>query len=285
MKKAPLVTVVIPFYSNIKGLLFRSVNSALQQTHGDIEVIVVDDASPLKAEHELRSISDDRLLIIRHKTNLNGAIARNTGIDAAKGKFLAFLDYDDFWYKDKILKQINMFYELGNDERNVIYTKCKIVSGKRTFVRPKRKIEESESVAHYLFCSKELIQTSGIFLKTSVARQVKFDNLKRHQDYQFCIGLDRIGCKFYLINSICYEFYQIPKINDFNFSLDWWSKYLHSEHSLVKKGFLLNVVVRSKIQQNYYKDALIMALEYKLSFMQFLYIFSRIIAKKILHFE
>lgn len=58
------VTVVIPFYSTIPGLLIKAVQSALKQTINNIQVIVVDDCSPLEAKCELKSITDPRLKII-----------------------------------------------------------------------------------------------------------------------------------------------------------------------------------------------------------------------------
>lgn len=270
MSDNPLVTVVIPFYSNIQGLLKNSVNSALSQTYKNLEVIVVDDASPVYAKDELSIINDPRLRIVRHEKNMNGAIARNTGIENARGEFIAFLDYDDIWYEDKIRQQYNLFEKLGDNESNVIYSRCKVVFKNRNYIRPKRSIKTTESVAHYLFCAKEIIQTSGIFLKATVARKVKFDDLKRHQDYQFCLSLERIGCSFHLLETVQYEFIQIPKVNDFNHSIFWFEKYLYSTSNKEKKCFILSVVIRSMISQADFNKSLSIVREYQISYLKFL---------------
>src|SRR5690606_32902817 len=93
----PKVTVVIPFYCRRKGLLRRAVKSVLQQTYQDFTIIVVDDCSVVPASDELEGISDPRIKIIRNKTNMNGAYARNRGIQEAKTIYVALLDADDVY--------------------------------------------------------------------------------------------------------------------------------------------------------------------------------------------
>lgn len=256
----PIVSVVIPFYSSIKGLLIKSVNSALAQNVMSIEVIVVDDCSPVSAQDELSSIADSRLRIVRHAKNSNGGIARNTGIDAASAEFVAFLDYDDVWYPDKLEKQLALFRQAEKHHVNpVIYSRCKIIDGKRQMIRPTRAIADNEAVGDYLFCARQIIQTSGIFLKTEVAKTVRFDDLKRHQDYQFCLSLEHFGCKFFMLEQPTYEFVQIPKLNDYKFSLLWLDRYSCFISSSAKKGFMSLVVIRSMANANLFWKAFVVA--------------------------
>ena len=248
------VSVVIPFYSSEPGRLIKAVTSALNQSERAIEVIIVDDCSPVAAEQELISIDDARIKIIKHKHNSNGAIARNTGVNNAKGQFVAFLDYDDIWYDNKLEQQISFWHSLNNTNA-VVYCKCKVIDGKREFNRPEREIEKNEQVGDYLFASQQIIQTSGIFLLASLAKAVPFHDLKRHQDYQFCLSLEEQGATFHCLNTVLYEFVQIPKLNDYHFSIQWlnsYSDYL-SERAVV--GFKKLVIMRSKISHKHYKSA------------------------------
>ena len=81
-----------------------SIRSVLQQSVDDFEIVVVDDAS----ESNIFSVSHDkRIKIVRHEYNLGAASARNTGIKIAAGKYIAFLDSDDLWLKDKLRIQLN----------------------------------------------------------------------------------------------------------------------------------------------------------------------------------
>jgi glycosyltransferase involved in cell wall biosynthesis len=277
-----LISVIIPFYSSLKNRLKVSVTSALEQSYNNIEVIVIDDYSPLSAKDELKDIQDNRLKIITHKENTNGGIARNTGINNALGEFIAFLDYDDKWYSSKIQEQLDLYNKnKENCERLVIYSKCKIIEGKRTFVRPLYEIKDNQTVGEYLFVEKQLIQTSGIFLATNIAKEVLFDNLKRHQDYQFCLSLEDFGCKFLLLDKITYEFIQISKLNDYNFSLLWLNKYSKYLNKNAVKGFKKLVIVRTMIQHKHYKNAFFYSITNRILF-NFILTSFKLIIKKIL---
>ena len=86
----------MPAYRN-EETLRRSVESALSQTVGDLEVIVVDDASPIPCAEVLADVRDARLRIIRHDRNRNTAGARNTALRAARTPLVSQLDADDAW--------------------------------------------------------------------------------------------------------------------------------------------------------------------------------------------
>jgi glycosyltransferase involved in cell wall biosynthesis len=102
----PLVSVIIPAH-NREALIDRAVDSALRQTIADLEVLVVDDASSdgTVARLEARP-ADRRLRLLRHAVNRGAAAARNTGIAAAQGEFVAFLDSDDEWLPEKLERQL-----------------------------------------------------------------------------------------------------------------------------------------------------------------------------------
>lgn len=259
------ISVVIPFYSSVPGLLIKSVRSALAQTIESVEILVIDDASPISAESELKEIVDVRLKIIRHTQNSNGAIARNTGIDAAVGKYIAFLDYDDIWYEDKLSKQLTTISAVASATNDiVVYSRCKIVEGQYAYSHPKRAIKDDELVGDYLFVQKQIIQTSGIFLSRVLAKKVKFDDLKRHQDYQFCLALERFGAKFLFLDEDTYEFIQIPKLNDYNFSSIWLDKYQSMLSASACLGFKKLVILRSMIAHGHIYKALIFSIHNKI---------------------
>ena len=103
-----LVSVVIPTYNRV-DLIARSVTSALRQTHPEVEVIVVDDASTDDTPSVLAEMSDPRLRVVRHERNEGQCRARNRGIQEAKGRYVAFLDSDDEWLPSKIERQLARF--------------------------------------------------------------------------------------------------------------------------------------------------------------------------------
>jgi glycosyltransferase involved in cell wall biosynthesis len=101
----PLVAVVIPSY-NYGRFISDSVESVLRQTYSPIELIVVNDGSTDDTEARLRRYGDRLRVITQPNSGLSAA--RNTGIHAAAGEFIAFLDADDWWEPEKIGRQVEV---------------------------------------------------------------------------------------------------------------------------------------------------------------------------------
>ncbi|GGL38226.1 glycosyl transferase [Halarchaeum grantii] len=109
---APRVSVVIPAYRRA-AVLPRAVDSALAQTMADLEVVVVDDGSPDDTAAVVRAYDDPRVRYVAHETNRGVSAARNTGIEAARGDYVAFLDSDDEWLPRKLERQLAVLAERG----------------------------------------------------------------------------------------------------------------------------------------------------------------------------
>jgi glycosyltransferase involved in cell wall biosynthesis len=106
-KTKPLVSVVIPAY-NRAALLGRAVNSVLEQSFQDFEILIVDDGSTDNTAEVVQGFEDPRIRYIRHAKNAGEAAARNTGIHAARGQYVAFLDSDDYWLAGKLELQVRV---------------------------------------------------------------------------------------------------------------------------------------------------------------------------------
>ena len=102
-----MVSVIITTYKGAKKLQ-RAILSVLGQTYSNVEIIVVDDNNPgtierADTEKVMATFKKNKnIRYIQHKKNKNGAVARNTGIRAATGKYIAFLDDDDFFLPDRV---------------------------------------------------------------------------------------------------------------------------------------------------------------------------------------
>ena len=104
----PEISVVIPTRDRWPRLSSCGLASALQQRDVDVEVIVVDDGSTDETARELAKLTDPRLRVLRHDTPRGVSRARNTGIRAARGEWLAFLDDDDLWSPWKLHEQLEV---------------------------------------------------------------------------------------------------------------------------------------------------------------------------------
>ena len=101
----PKVSVIIPTY-NRSNFLRAAVQSVLNQTFTDFDIVIVDDASEDDTQAVVASFSDDRIKCIRHPLNRQIAATRNTGMVNSGGEYIAFLDDDDQWLPEKLAKQV-----------------------------------------------------------------------------------------------------------------------------------------------------------------------------------
>jgi glycosyltransferase involved in cell wall biosynthesis len=114
------VSVVIPTY-NRSGVLGRAIDSVLAQTHEKLELLVVDDASTDSTAKLVKDYDDPRVRHIPHQKNRGANVARNRGILASRGEYVAFLDDDDCWKPPKLEKQVEVFAS-STTQLGLVYT-------------------------------------------------------------------------------------------------------------------------------------------------------------------
>lgn len=199
----PLVSVIIPTYKN-RGGLIASIDSAFSQTYKNLEILVVDDNNPDSAEREMtenlmkKYENEKRLVYIKHEKNRNGAAARNTGIKASHGDYIAFLDDDDEWLPQKIEKQLKFI----TNKPSVSCVYCYAYLGDRKdYVTPFR-----GNAIIPLLKNRTCMYTPTLLFRRSVIEAIGgFDeSFSRHQDYELLIRFFRGG---FLID--CLEEYMV----------------------------------------------------------------------------
>jgi glycosyltransferase involved in cell wall biosynthesis len=191
MKDSPLVSVVIPVY-NGERTTRRAIDSVLNQTYENIELIVVDDASTDRTPEILENISDKRLRVIRHKINLGrdtgGSAARNTGLKASKGDYIALLDSDDEWDLTKLEKQLDRVLEMGDAYKVCSCWVKQNRYGKRVISKCSK---EGDLTLEILTMKVSLAFGSSLFFHKDIIRDVGFfdEKFPRHQDYEFVLRI------------------------------------------------------------------------------------------------
>jgi len=121
----PLISVVIPTYNRAFHLP-ETINSVLAQTLHDYEIIIVDDGSTDDTERVVASLDAKNVNYLRHKENIGVSAARNIGIKASRGEYLAFLDSDDLWMPGKISRQIELFKN-NIQHLGVVYSAARVL--------------------------------------------------------------------------------------------------------------------------------------------------------------
>jgi glycosyltransferase involved in cell wall biosynthesis len=180
---APLVTVVVTTHNRAE-LVPRAIKSVLDQTFGDYELIVVDDCSTDGTEAVVGEFHDSRVRYIRHAAQRGLSAARNSGVRAGKGRYLAFLDDDDEWLPSKLEKQIGLL-EGSPDDVAMVYCWLEYW-GEQGVVRV-RKPNLRGNVFPYVLTSQPLGNGSTLLVRRSVVDDVgEFDeNLFRGIDGDF----------------------------------------------------------------------------------------------------
>ncbi len=184
-----LVSAIITTYCRPVQMLLRAVNSVTNQTYQNLEIIIVDDSSKDYSEREsirqvVLSLDDDRIRYIAHEKNSGACAARNTGIAAANGEFIAFLDDDDEWLEDKIAEQVAAM-KAADSQTALVYCNNYCVSDSSG--QPQK--EKRELLAGYVYdkliLSNFIGSTSFPLIRTDLLRQIGgFDSLmKSAQDY------------------------------------------------------------------------------------------------------
>ncbi|MCR4727748.1 MAG: glycosyltransferase [Lachnospiraceae bacterium] len=106
------ISIIVPVY-NAERFIKDTINTVLSQTEKNFELILVDDCSKDSSCEIINSFSDGRICLVKQPENRGAAEARNRGLSEANGRYIAFLDADDLWEKDKLEKELR-FLKLNN---------------------------------------------------------------------------------------------------------------------------------------------------------------------------
>ena len=176
----PLVSVVIPTHKRPQ-LLQRALRSVIRQSYENLEIIVVDDGVSDEAEQVVAEFGDYRIRYLRHDRNRGGAAARNTGIRAATGKYIAFLDDDDEWEPEKIRAQLAALSRF--DAVLCMYS----MNGRPVKARTAELSVEADELRRGFVRGGS---ASALIARADVLRRVPFDEtLPKCQDWDLCIRI------------------------------------------------------------------------------------------------
>lgn len=190
----PKVSVVIPVY-NVELYLEECLESLLNQTYTNVEVICVDDGSSDSSLHILKKYSckDDRVIVLTQK-NLGAACARNFGMSIARGKYLLFLDSDDVFHPDMIRKAVDKADKFKVDI--VVYKAMSFdtVTGEKVALNDKfnhfpeyiGKVFSYVDVPDEIFNSFMVPAWNKLFRKDFIiSKNIEFQNIRRSNDLYF----------------------------------------------------------------------------------------------------
>lgn len=174
-----LVSIITPVYNNSE-FIKQTIESVQKQTYKNWEMIIVDDCSTDRTPELIKRISqkDDRIKYIKLKNNSGAAIARNRALSESRGRFIAYLDADDLWKKNKIQNQID--FMLAHDYAFVCSNYEKIDINNKIL----KQVKIPKEINYKLFLRNTIIQTVGVMIDSrKTGRELLImPNVRRRQD-------------------------------------------------------------------------------------------------------
>lgn len=169
----PLVSVVMPTFNSARTVI-RALQSALSQTHQNFEIIIADDASKDDTKRCIESVPDPRITFLAstESTNKGPAATRNRALARANGQYVAFLDSDDEWFPEKLVKQVRFLDTHPNSSMVIsnaydISPDGKVIETEFDSTRPVEGPDAWRTLLKYSF-----IETSSVMTRLSLVREL-----------------------------------------------------------------------------------------------------------------
>lgn len=192
----PKVSVIIPTY-NREDFIEETIQSVLDQTYKDFEIIVVDDGSTDNTKKKLEKFNS-KIKLIEQK-NSERAVSRNNGIKNAQGEYIAFLDSDDLWFKNKLEKQV----EVLDKNKDYVLTYCQCLRINENGLNIKIAERQLKGYSGYVY--EKLLMRNFITSPTPLVKRECIEKIKGfetkyipYEDWEFWVRLSLLG-KFYFI--------------------------------------------------------------------------------------
>ena len=193
----PIVSIVIPTAGR-PDLVVRAARSVLAQSFADLELIVVVDGPDAATERALAVIAESRLSVLVSPLPGGPGPARNRGIAAARGDWIAFLDDDDEWLPEKLARQL----AAAPPEPALLRTLSTVLTPTGRYVWPRRVYDGAEPIDEYLFDRRAwfkgdgFVQASSLMARRELCAALRFADIGQHEDWEFVIrAVKERGCR------------------------------------------------------------------------------------------
>ena len=246
-----LVSVVMPSY-NHERYLPESIESVLNQSYKDFELIIVDDDSVDSSQEIIAAYQkkDQRIRAFFHKKNLGIAKTLNDGIEKTKGKYVALLASDDIWLESKLEKQVSV---LNADDSLIVWSEGEIIDAKglstgQTFTQmhfAQHKKKSGNIFDHLLQGYGNFVFGSSVIFKRDYFKDIRFcEKLKYYNDYKFIVDLSRSHSFFFLPQALAK--YRIHRKNAILLDRESWTRDEITLWNLILKEYGSSISNRMK---------------------------------------
>jgi glycosyltransferase involved in cell wall biosynthesis len=227
------ISVVVPVYNRARELE-RALASIAAQTRPVAEVIVVDDRSTDRSVEAACAFRGPfEVVVLRHERNAGASAARNTGLAAARGRWVGFLDSDDEWLPEKIERQLARLEQNGSGDL-VLLGRMVVRSPLGDTIEPAAVKAATVSIGDYLFRQRGIIQLGTMLLPARFAQAIRFEvGQQVCEDWEFCLGLEEAGAEIRMLEEPLLVWYDDRRGDRLSLSappevlLDWLERHAH----------------------------------------------------------
>ena len=232
------VDIILPTY-NCAEYIEEAINSIIGQTLENWKLIIIDDASKDSTTSLIKNYLNDKRIVLKIlKKNKGQGFCRNLALRYSNSKYVAFIDSDDIWKKDKLKKQIEFMNNFNLDFTYTDFTIFKEINGVKKL---NKQIVLPEKFTYDLFVNKTSICTSTMIIKRSIIGMTKFLNTKRCEDFFFKCELLK-NCKTANNLRENLTFYRISKnsLQSNKFKNLYWVWYINKRYN--KMNIIKNIL-------------------------------------------
>ena len=240
-------SIIIPTYNRFL-LLNRAINSVLKQSFDKFEIIVVDDYSTDQTESYFKNINNPKIIYKRFKNVNNIGKLRNIGIRFAKSEWIAFLDSDDLWDKDKLLICYKNIIKYNYD---LFYHGVYQIKNRYSLIKKKiidKSIEVKEPIFENLLINGNAIANSSVVVKKSILYEIALisEDKKKFswEDFDTWLRIAKLSKKFYFINEFLAYIEtagtEEPRVSTLNQTYKNYKNFKHYYNPYAKKKFNKN---------------------------------------------
>lgn len=210
------VSIVLPTY-NRAHLVGRAIESILEQSYREFELLVIDDGSVDDTEKVVKTYGDERVQYYKLEQNSGPAHARNIGIINAKSEYIAFHDSDDVWRKEKLEKQINVLLQ-APEQVGLVYGCCKYhgLAGETDYF-PRREIElnKKRGFIYPKLLEENLIGMPSLLVRRECIEKVGLlhEGFRSLEDYEWILRLSKMYEAEYIDEIIVDVYAQEESVN------------------------------------------------------------------------
>lgn len=232
-----MVSVIVPVYK-CERFISETIESVKKQTYCNWELLMVDDCSPDNSAQIIKEYAKEcpHIRYIKLPQNSGAAVARNTGLSNARGRYIAYLDADDLWLPEKLERQLTFM-----QKNDVSFTCCDYEKIREDGTSLNKIVHMPKTISYEQLLRNTIIQTVGVVIDRQAVgdKLLEMPNVRRGQDSATWLQMLKNGVVFCGQNEVLAKYRVVTNslsANKFQAMKRTWNIYRDIEHLSIPKS-------------------------------------------------